>query len=129
MTNAYRRCTILWLVFALPTPWTVWAQEIVKWQHQGLCILPQNIHGSWLDDQRYWKKNIPEQDSTFGSVTKLEEVCWFQVCGSIVCPPGNNYIVLMKMKAMPILFVVSLHYLSPGFYCSLSGQDIEHPFH
>lgn len=27
MTNAYRCCTILWLVFALPTPWTVWAEE------------------------------------------------------------------------------------------------------
>ncbi len=27
MTSAYRRCRVLWLAFALPTPWTVWAQE------------------------------------------------------------------------------------------------------
>jgi hypothetical protein len=76
----------------------IWFSEYIKWQQRALGICSSDLFGAWLTDQRYWKRNVPESSSPYGNVLELNQVCWLDFGGTILCSPGSTYIVALRCK-------------------------------
>ena len=76
----------------------VWVSELVKWQRKALGISSSNIYGAWLNDPRYWAQNAPESKSPYGTAHVLKHVCWLDLGGILLCPPGSTYFVALRCK-------------------------------
>jgi hypothetical protein len=76
----------------------IWFSEYIKWQQRALGICSSDLCGAWLNDERYWKRNVPESSSPYGVVLELTQVCWLDFGGSILCQPGGTYIVALRCK-------------------------------
>ena len=83
---------------ASDSPLEVWVAQYIEWYQKALGISSSCFFGSWLDDGRYWERDVPESSSPYGTVRLLKHVCWLDFGGRLLCPPGGTFIVALRCK-------------------------------